>query len=297
MQRKTITAHMVVRNEEYWLWYAIKAVIDLVDYIIIFDTGSTDATVTIIEYFLNQQEYRDKIYFCKKGNVTRSEFVLLRNEQVQLTKTDYFINVDGDEIWYEESLKKLMSALNIEQPDIVLVPFICCAGDVYHYKDPKKETYCHELQDGRKIQGAISARVFSNKIPGIHCGDNNLMWDGYFDVENKSIRPNRFKTYVLDEPYLHMSYLQRSNSIMLDSTVKWPSNRFHKLIYSSRYDYTFEKQFEYPNSFYAIPPSGIKTPWEHKMGFVRYCLQVMKMFKINILNLVKKLKEVRYEKI
>ena len=49
--RKTVTAHMVVMNEEKWIWFAIKSVVDYMDRLIIYDTGSTDKTVEIIGWF------------------------------------------------------------------------------------------------------------------------------------------------------------------------------------------------------------------------------------------------------
>ena len=44
-----IWAHTLVMNEDRFIWYAVMSVIDYVDKILIFDTGSTDGTVRIIK--------------------------------------------------------------------------------------------------------------------------------------------------------------------------------------------------------------------------------------------------------
>lgn len=43
--KNTITAHVMVKNEEFFIFEAIRSVIEHVDKMIIFDTGSTDGTV------------------------------------------------------------------------------------------------------------------------------------------------------------------------------------------------------------------------------------------------------------
>ena len=95
---KTLTAHMMLCNEERWCWYAIMSVINYVDHMIIYDTGSTDNTVKIIKEILQIPQYKDKVIFEEKGKVEREEFVRLRDEMVQRTKDDYFMIVDGDEV-------------------------------------------------------------------------------------------------------------------------------------------------------------------------------------------------------
>jgi glycosyltransferase involved in cell wall biosynthesis len=57
-----ITVHMVVKNEDQWIWYSIQSVLQYVDKILITDTGSTDHTVEIIKSIkspkLIKSEYR-----------------------------------------------------------------------------------------------------------------------------------------------------------------------------------------------------------------------------------------------
>ena len=44
-----ITAHMVVKNEDRFVWYAISSILKCADTFLIADTGSEDDTIKIIE--------------------------------------------------------------------------------------------------------------------------------------------------------------------------------------------------------------------------------------------------------
>jgi len=39
--KDAITAHMIVKNEEQWVWYALQSILPYVDKVIVYDTGST----------------------------------------------------------------------------------------------------------------------------------------------------------------------------------------------------------------------------------------------------------------
>ena len=63
-KRKTVTTHTLVYNEDRWIYFSLLSVIDYVDRMIIYDTGSTDKTADIIRYVMNlKSEYAQKIYF------------------------------------------------------------------------------------------------------------------------------------------------------------------------------------------------------------------------------------------
>lgn len=44
-----ITVHTLVKNEERYLWFAVTSVIDYVDKMLLWDTGSTDRTIQLIK--------------------------------------------------------------------------------------------------------------------------------------------------------------------------------------------------------------------------------------------------------
>ena len=61
MKQPKITGHMIVQNEEQWVWYAIHSVLPFVEKLFIYDTGSTDKTVSLISSIKSK-----KIAFQKK---------------------------------------------------------------------------------------------------------------------------------------------------------------------------------------------------------------------------------------
>ena len=51
-----IVAHILVKNEEKWIWYSLMSVLDYVDEILVWDAGSTDRTVEIIKTISKNSE-------------------------------------------------------------------------------------------------------------------------------------------------------------------------------------------------------------------------------------------------
>jgi hypothetical protein len=49
MRRLKITAHTLVKNEARFVWYSVMSVIEHVDKILLWDTGSTDGTKEILK--------------------------------------------------------------------------------------------------------------------------------------------------------------------------------------------------------------------------------------------------------
>ena len=113
--KKGITAHFMVRNEENFIRNAIESVSGIADEIIVFDTGSTDKTPEIVK------DMKGKIRFFEKGIKTPKELIALRNEMVELTKTNWFFVVDGDEIFYFNEEKKLLNQLDLLPESILRV--------------------------------------------------------------------------------------------------------------------------------------------------------------------------------
>lgn len=265
---KTITGHMVVKNEERWVWYSIMSVINYLDKMIIFDNGSTDKTPLIIKEILKKKEYKKKIIFEEKGSTNKSSYTRLRQEQLDRTDTDYFMIVDGDEIWWEDSIKEVIGIINSENPpELIATRFINCAGDIYHYRDDKRETYCIN-----GITGAISIRVFSLKIKGIHC-NGEYGNEGYVDFQEKTVQNNIWKTKIQKGYFLHTSYLQRSGSMKKDKEVYF---RDWKIKHQNLWDHRFPKQYLYPEVFYYNTPQIVHRPWD-RAGIYRRFMQIKKI--------------------
>jgi glycosyltransferase involved in cell wall biosynthesis len=78
---------MIVKNEEKVLSRCLESVQNIVNEIIIVDTGSTDSTLDIA------RNYTDKIYFFKWVN----DFSAARNESIKYATSDYILVLDADE--------------------------------------------------------------------------------------------------------------------------------------------------------------------------------------------------------
>lgn len=89
-----ITVHFRVKNEEQFIRAAILAVLPLADRIMVCDTGSTDATLDEIARIKSS-----KIELVRGKSLTPLELTILRNEMIEQTTTEWYMVVDGDEIY------------------------------------------------------------------------------------------------------------------------------------------------------------------------------------------------------
>ena len=75
-----IWGHTLVRNEERYLWYSVTSVIDYLDKLLLWDTGSADNTLKIIKEL--QKKYTDKILFREVGSVDKDNFTKIRQQML-----------------------------------------------------------------------------------------------------------------------------------------------------------------------------------------------------------------------
>src|SRR3989344_2523374 len=124
-----LTIHCVVKNEERWIWYALQSILDIADKVLVYDTGSTDKTVEIIETIKSK-----KIIFEEKGEVDARGLTKLRKEQLAKTKTEWFLILDGDEIWPEQTKKELVRIIKHADKSKwgIIVRAWNFVGDIYH---------------------------------------------------------------------------------------------------------------------------------------------------------------------
>jgi len=237
-----IWANTIVNNEEIFLWFAVKSVINYVDKILIYDTGSTDKTVEIIKVI--QKLHKDKIIFKEAGLVNRDEFHKLRQEMLEQSKCDWILVLDGDEIWWDNSIRKLTEEITKRGKSIegIVVPFIVPVGDIYHLQEDKAGQYRY-----LGLKGHYSLRAINKKIPGLH-----VNWpygkETYLDEDNKPIQ-ERKEIIFLDTPYLHVTHLKRSES----------KREYNKFKYEL--GQKVSKKFRFPEILYQDYPKIITSPW------------------------------------
>ena len=93
----TISLCMIVKNEENVIDRCLSSLADIVDEIIIADTGSTDSTKSIVS------KYTDKIYDFK----WTGDFSEARNFVASKASCEYIYTADADEFLDEENREKL----------------------------------------------------------------------------------------------------------------------------------------------------------------------------------------------
>jgi glycosyltransferase involved in cell wall biosynthesis len=236
-----ITGHVLVKNEENFVWFAIQSVIDKVEQLIVFDTGSTDATVEIIKTIKSP-----KIIFEEKGPVDFNRYIVLRRELVERTKTDWFLQVDGDEVWPDESIKALANLIESAPPETYAIVNRTrnCVGDIYHYLP--EETGQYELL-GRKGHLNIRAVKKTSDLKVELAPPFNTYTETY--INKYGSIPTQDKNLLFLDKYLwHFTHLHRST---VDDHGK------------ARYDLgiAFPPQTEYPEVFYKERPSIVPDPW------------------------------------
>lgn len=123
----TISLCMIVKNEEKVLARCLDSICDLMDEIIIVDTGSTDKTKEIAG------QYTDKVYeFAWTGDFSEA-----RNFAFSKACCDYIYSADADEVLDKENREKFLILKEMLLPEVEIVQMYygnqLCHGSVYNY--------------------------------------------------------------------------------------------------------------------------------------------------------------------
>lgn len=248
-----IWAHTLVKNEGRYLWFAVASIIDRVDKVLLWDTGSTDTTPEIMRAL--KSRFPGKISIKTLGEVDINEFTATHQQMLEETKADWVLLLDGDEVWWDgviaeftDEIKKRGKSL-----DSLGCRYYNLVGDIYHYQDESKGKYRIDA-----MYGHLTIRAFSTSIPGVHFGRPHGQI-GIFNGDEVLVQNmNAKRRFVLDKKtYLHFTHLPRASSAMADKEVP---KRAKKLKYEL--GYTFPLDFYYPEVFFKVHPSIVPSPWE-----------------------------------
>ena len=238
-----ITAHTVVKNEDRFIWFAINSVLNFVDQLIIYDTGSQDLTVKIIKSISSP-----KIIFQQFGNQTADQITFLRQQQLTRTKTSWFLILDGDEVWWQMSIKQIRQTTKTAHKNLwgIITPTINSIGDIFHYQDESAGRYKFGNHTGH-----LAVRVIRRDIPGIHL-KNTYPLEGYYDATNTLVTDYANKLIFQQSGYLHLTNLSRSTL---------PKDKAISRIFKYELGNKFSKHFEYPEVLSKKYPSFVPNPF------------------------------------
>ncbi|MBE5937764.1 MAG: glycosyltransferase [Lachnospiraceae bacterium] len=123
----TVSLCMIVKNEEKVLKRCLDSIADLMDEIIIIDTGSTDSTKEIA------YSYTDKVYDYEWCN----DFSAARNYSFSFATKEYIYTADADEVLDETNRNRFKLLKDALLPEIDIVQMYYCNqlenGTAYNY--------------------------------------------------------------------------------------------------------------------------------------------------------------------
>ncbi|HKB88285.1 MAG TPA: glycosyltransferase family 2 protein [Patescibacteria group bacterium] len=245
-----IWAHTLVKNEARWLWFSVNSVINFVDKILLWDTGSTDGSIEIAKEL--KKLYPEKIIFKERNISTSTDFTKVRQEMLDATESDWFLMVDADEIWWNNSIVSVVKTIETNPSlESVVVPTLNLVGDIFHFQDSSAGRY----KFGSRV-GHYNLRAINRSIPGLHSQGVHGVW-GWSDFENKMIQDRNIdKIEFIDAPYLHATFVPRGRALKDDLNVIKRNKK-----YKYEFGQNFPKDFFYPEVLFKTKPEFIQSPW------------------------------------
>lgn len=241
-----IVSQTLVKNDQRWIWFALRSVIDWVDEAMVWDTGSEDQTLEIIKSLDNP-----KVKIKKVVVESASEHSQRRQEMLEATFADWFIILDGDEVWWRESISQLIEAI-YSHPNAaaIISPFYNAVGDIWHFQNPSQINYqIHNLK------GGYTLRAINRNISGLHITNPHGRQE-YQTGSGQALQSLPVSRLVfVDAPYLHLTHLHRSVSLADRNTLKRS--------FKYRYDlgYRFPPEMPPPEVFYFPRPALVSDPF------------------------------------
>lgn len=121
-QKQNISACMIVKNEEGLLPSCLNSIKNVVDEMIIVDTGSTDNTIPIAKKF------GAKIYH----HPWNDSFSEARNHSLRYASGDWILQIDADEELEQADIPKLQHAINDPRYNGIVVTIRSTIKDTVH---------------------------------------------------------------------------------------------------------------------------------------------------------------------
>ncbi|SHK10594.1 Glycosyltransferase involved in cell wall bisynthesis [Clostridium cavendishii DSM 21758] len=202
--KNTISLCMIVKNEEEYLAKCLNSIKDLVDEIIIVDTGSKDKTVKIAKKF------GSKVYHFKWNN----NFSEARNISLGYATKDWILILDADDEFSEEARVNFKKLLNGKLDEKA----------IYYFETL---SYCGRSVEEGTVVTNLNPRLFKNKR-GIHYeGEvhNQLIYTSQeYNVVEDSIKIHHYG--YLDKRIISQDKRNRNIKILKEQIKNNPKNYF-----------------------------------------------------------------------
>lgn len=199
-----ISLCLVVKNEEKNLSEFFNNIKELVDEIILIDTGSTDRTIEIAN------ENGCKIFNLKQGE---NWIIEARNLSLEKASKEWILVLDADEIIAKKDFKRLKELTNDEFVGYYLIQrqYTDKIGEV-GWKSSKNDDY---------YESKIANGWHENPILRFFKNDKRIKYEGMpHDIVDKSVK-NIGKTCLTDIPIHHFGELRREESNKPERNIKF----------------------------------------------------------------------------
>ena len=222
--RPSLSACMIVKNEEKFLAQCLKSIKEAVDEIIIVDTGSTDKTVEIA------QSFGAKVYH----HPWRNSFSEARNHSLSYATCDWILQIDADEALEQADIPLLHKLIQTDSNNAIYVAIYSelPGGQSKHY-------YTRVYRRGKAhYEGIVHNQLIlnGNAMPS----EIRLYHYGY-NLSNEEMK-NKYK---------------RTGDLLRKQLAEDPNNIFAmaNLIRNYRNEYNFDKVIELGEAGLNIPAS------------------------------------------
>jgi glycosyltransferase involved in cell wall biosynthesis len=195
---------MIVKNEERYLPQCLNSIKNIVDEIIIVDTGSTDKTVEIAENF------GAKVYYYKWNN----SFSQARNESLRYATNDWILIMDADDEFCMADKEKFKTLLNNTLDE----------NSIYFFETLN---YCGATVDSNNISVNLNPRLFKNNHGFKYEGEvHNQLVNTLYSVKdlNESIRIYHYG--YLDESVASKNKRSRNITLLEEQIKNDPENKY-----------------------------------------------------------------------
>jgi glycosyltransferase involved in cell wall biosynthesis len=143
-----LSACMMVKDEEKMLPDCLESIKDVVDEIVLVDTGSTDRTMDIAE------EYGARIF----KHPWENDFSLHRNQSIEYATGDWIFIIDADERLRFEDRDKIRPFLEATDEDVISI-------DLYnHYPDSTLVTFMNTYRFFRSSLNLRYSGIIHNRL-------------------------------------------------------------------------------------------------------------------------------------
>lgn len=181
MKKNSLALCMIVKDEEKFIKKSIDAVKDIVDEIVIVDTGSNDTTLELLKEYNNINLY---------NYIWDNDFAKARNFTLNKAKSDWILFLDADEILDSKSKKIVLDFISN-------TTFDGCHFLIYNYTLQNSNTF--SIHNALRLFKNYKGYYYKGKIHEQIHNDSIINLKEHFTKENIILHHYGYTNEVLNE--------------------------------------------------------------------------------------------------